>query len=289
MKADIDFRIKTMLLARLGMPNYFHSSYLKDPTSWVSMRYGGRNLPYLDGVEVLWPESFKYLVVNSGTTRAQAVLSSSFSTRTRGLIIEPKERGYELAKDLGLQVYSTEEIMEEFQKSSLNLHGSNSLKSSWRYVNDKYLTLQSVDILGKKVRAHEKAFSGPQTLTEVGRSFPARMRVVRKKQILMYEADAPDKVTFEQLHKALKGYPQQGALWVEKAEMQDKLPSALLPSLDLPISYLNGSANLRIMPSRIIELTPESTSSLTEEDIGEISGDDTSSVMSVMSNGLAQI
>jgi hypothetical protein len=289
MRASNDFRIKITLLARLGMPNFFHSTYLKDPTSWISLRYGGRNLPYLDGVETLWPQSFRYLVVNSGTTQGQAVLSSSYSARTRGLIIEPEERGLELAKDLGLSVRSTEAIMEEFQNDfSLNLHGSNSLKSSWRYVNDKYLTLQSVDILGKKVRAHEKAFIGPQTLAKAGKSFPARMRVVRRKQNLLYETNEPDEVTVEQLRDVLKGYPQKGALWVEKAEIQSILPSALLPSLDLPVSFLNGSASLRIMPSRVIELIPESTSSYSEEDIGEISGDDTLSVLSVMSDGLTQ-
>jgi uncharacterized protein YggL (DUF469 family) len=248
------FSVLVLLLAKQGIGHSFPASYFKDSSSWIPKQYGGRGLPYFYGVEAAWKPSVRFTVLNISEKWARHVVSYSDSRKTRGIILDEGDQSFSenLIEKLDLQSFVEDDIRTKLINDTP--HSEMSFSAQWTATRADFVDSTFLDIIDKKVKAHDKAFNGPTELTKSQKSFPSRIRAIRRKMIERWEYEGCEQVETESLIARLQSFPQAHTRWIPRALVNEILPSPLIPSLTLNASSLKGEAFLVEMPDPTVHV-----------------------------------
>jgi hypothetical protein len=235
---------------RLGLGRWFGRDGVKDIMTYVPRQYGGLGLPEFPGLEHVLPPHIACAIENADDPTIRKLAGGISSRRVRGMIVDVSEAEKLLADRYGLRVYTRDEVMEDVEQSNtLPKHYPPSKTSTMKSMIETYVPLNEIARPEQKVVALQRAFN-PKVNTTRFLTYGQRQRRIHAGFKAYFVEVGRPMIDTEKVLQNLKLYPRHFDLYVRKAEVDNVIPTPLLPSLTVKAEEMGGTVDfLRELPT----------------------------------------
>lgn len=250
---SLSFKVRLLLMQKLGLGRWFPASYLKDPRSYVPQAFGGRGLVVLPNIELILSESLKYCIVHSENIAVRIANGSGDSRKLRGVILDESDKALARLQNLDIRVYTRAEAEEETSAEDMASFGEVSRTALQSKLSEQFIDYDRLDLTEKKIAVISKAFRGPSVLKEEQKSYEGRMRSVARAQQRIFSDRGEITPAPEVSVAIMQPWVARTRLYVLRTDLTELLPRGIIPSFTIPVSFLSGSMNRIELEGRVVK------------------------------------